>query len=59
MEFNEKTIGYILYAVGIIAGVRATDVRPGLSFTISIISLVVIIIRKLSISQEIIFFFNI
>ena len=53
MEFNEKTIGYILYAVGIIGGVEgATDVRPGLSFTISIISLVVIIIASYLLAKK-------
>ena len=47
MEFNEKTIGYILYAVGIIGGVEgATDARPGLSLVISIVSIVVIIIAS-------------
>jgi len=45
MEFNEKTVGYILYAVGIIGGVEgATDVRGvEQGVIISIVAMIVII----------------
>ena len=47
MESNEKTIGYILYAVGIIGGVEgASGVRPQYSLIISIIAMVVVIIAS-------------
>lgn len=47
MEINEKTIGYILYAIGIIGGVEgASGVRAQDSFLISIVALIVIIIAS-------------
>ena len=53
MDFNERTFGYILYAVGIIGGVEgATDVRPGLSLLISIVSVVVIIIASYLLAKK-------
>ncbi len=53
MEFNEKTVGYILYAVGIIGGVEgATNTRPGLSLVISIVSIVVIIIGSYLLAKK-------
>jgi|GEM_PF-1278646 len=53
MDFNERTVGYILYAVGIIGGVEgATDVRPGLSVLISIVSVVVIIIASYLLAKK-------
>lgn len=57
MEFNEKTVGYILYAVGIIGGVEgATDVRPELSLVISIVSVIVIIIASYLLAKNNTFF---
>ncbi len=45
MEINEKTIGYILYAVGIVGGAEgASGVRGTDSFLISGVALIVIII---------------
>ncbi|CAG1004632.1 MAG: hypothetical protein OIN86_00330 [Candidatus Methanoperedens sp.] len=53
MDFNERTVGYILYAVGIIGGVEgATDVRPGLRVLISIVSVVVIIIASYLLAKK-------
>ena len=53
MEFNEKTVGYILYAVGIIGGVEgATNARPGLSLMISIVSMVIIIIASYLLAKK-------
>lgn len=47
MEFNEKTIGYILYAVGIIGGAEgALGVRPQNSLMISVVAMIVIIIAS-------------
>ncbi len=53
MEFNEKTVGYILYAVGIVGGVEgATNARPGSSLVISIVSIVVIIIGSYLLAKK-------
>lgn len=53
MEFNEKTVGYILYAIGIVGGVEgATDARPELSLVISIVSVVVIIIASYLLAKK-------
>ncbi|VVB54541.1 Uncharacterised protein [uncultured archaeon] len=53
MEFNEKTVGYILYAIGIVGGVEgATDVRPGLSLVISIVSVIVIILGSYLLAKK-------
>ena len=53
MEFNEKTVGYILYAVGIVGGVEgATNARPGSSLVISIVSVIVIIIASYLLAKK-------
>lgn len=47
MDFNEKTIGYILYAVGIIGGAEgAIGIRPQNSLVISVVAMIVIIIAS-------------
>lgn len=47
MELNVKTVGYILYAVGIIGGAEgASEIRGDASFIISLIAMVVIIIAS-------------
>lgn len=47
MELNEKTIGYILYAVGIIGGAEgAIGIRPQNSLVISVVAMIVIIIAS-------------
>lgn len=53
MEFNEKTVGYILYAVGIVGGVEgATGARPESSLMISFVSVVVIIIGSYLLAKK-------
>ena len=53
MEFNEKTIGYILYAVGIIGGAEgALGERPQNSLVISIVAMIVIIIASFMLGKK-------
>jgi hypothetical protein len=47
MGLNERTVGYILYAVGIIGGAEgASGVRTQDSFIISVVAMIVIIIAS-------------
>lgn len=44
MEFTQRMVGYVLYAIGIIGGVEGAMVRGTEGIGISVVALVVIVI---------------
>ena len=52
MEFTQKMLGYVLYAIGIIGGVEGATIRGTEGTGISIVALVVIVIGAYLIEKK-------
>jgi len=52
MEFTQRMVGYVLYAIGIIGGVEGTAVRGTQGIGISVVALIVIVIGAYLIEKK-------